>query len=281
MRAPLTAAVLAAACCTAIAAAPQAPVSSPVARLLAEARAAIGIGAGDAGPRSLRMTGTRWTSQVVGSDRTGVMRVLEQEHPLQILCVLSDGYLEIARHELFETRRGFRRDRSILQTMPLAPDVQTSTGSPPIDLAPFRRSLARLAAGMLARVDTLPGLVVTAAGPNAVRLDDGMNADPRALAATLEIDPATKLPARLVWRARTRVLQPGAILGNASGAMGAGPVGPDAPEETLTMAFGDRRDVDGYRLPFRITLSTRGITLEEMRFDRIDVNPALTDEDFR
>jgi hypothetical protein len=50
---------------------------------------------------------------------------------------------------------------------------------------------------------------------------------------------------------------------------------------TTITSFADRRDVDGYLLPHRITTTTAERVLETLMFDEMLVNPRLTDADFK
>jgi len=50
---------------------------------------------------------------------------------------------------------------------------------------------------------------------------------------------------------------------------------------TTITSFADRRDVDGYQLPYRVTTTTSELVLETLMFDEIVVNPPLTAADFR
>jgi hypothetical protein len=51
-------------------------------------------------------------------------------------------------------------------------------------------------------------------------------------------------------------------------------------DEMNTMSFADRRDADGLQLPFRITTTKAGRTIDDITLDQIRVNPPLGDEDF-
>ena len=50
---------------------------------------------------------------------------------------------------------------------------------------------------------------------------------------------------------------------------------------TTVTSFADRRDIDGYQLPHRITTTTAERVLETLMFDEVHVNPPLTDADFK
>lgn len=267
---------------TTTAASPQGSALSAAA-LLNSARQAIGIRPDRPSPRSLRITGTFVNTQGVQGDlRTGVTRVVDFVESIELLIAFPDRFVHIGRPEqhLTERRYGFDGTKGIQRSRALAPDVQTgSGGSPSREVVDFwRQEFARLAIGVLGRTDTLRRITVDRAGPRALRLRGSV--DPE---VTLELDPDTPVPVRLTWRQRMIVREPGSILrtGGTPASIGPGRLPSNTPEEAVTMTFADRRDVDGFMLPFRVTWMAKGVTLREMQFDRIEVNPTLTNEDFR
>jgi hypothetical protein len=52
-------------------------------------------------------------------------------------------------------------------------------------------------------------------------------------------------------------------------------------QEPTSVAFGDRRTVGGFDLPYLMTTTVGGRTLERVVFDEILVNPQLRKADFR
>ena len=50
---------------------------------------------------------------------------------------------------------------------------------------------------------------------------------------------------------------------------------------STVMSFANRRPVDGWDLPFRVTTQTPDRVLETLMFDEIDINPNLTERDFQ
>ena len=69
------------------------------------------------------------------------------------------------------------------------------------------------------------------------------------------VDGTTRLPAQIVYAA--------------------------ADSSPVTMTFGDRREVSGYSLPFRISIVQGSQTIEDLVFDEILVNPEIGKKDFR
>jgi hypothetical protein len=91
-------------------------------------------------------------------------------------------------------------------------------------------------------------------------------------AGTLELDPVSRLPARLRYDATVRLpAAPGEQL-----------TGPPAgiPAEVV-MEYIDRRPVGGLMLPHGIRTTAKGHILAELAFDVIVVNPPLTPKDFQ
>jgi hypothetical protein len=56
---------------------------------------------------------------------------------------------------------------------------------------------------------------------------------------------------------------------------------PGNPGAEETMTFEDRRDVEGLKLPFRITTTAGGRVIDSLTFDEIVVNPAMMKDDFK
>jgi len=67
-------------------------------------------------------------------------------------------------------------------------------------------------------------------------------------------DPATFMPSRITYT-------------NVSG-------------DEVAIAFSERRDTDGLKLPYRITTTNRGKIIDDLLLDHIAVNPELTKADF-
>ena len=72
--------------------------------------------------------------------------------------------------------------------------------------------------------------------------------------ATMTMDATTRMPIRLVY--------------------------PSTPKEE-TMTFEDRRDVSGLKIPFRITTTSGGRTIDELVFEQVLVNPEIAKADFQ
>lgn len=77
---------------------------------------------------------------------------------------------------------------------------------------------------------------------------------PSGFRARLTVDGITRMPAKLVY--------------------------PGSPQEE-TMTFEDRRDVNGFKLPFHITTSAGGRVIDELILDQVLVNPEIGKGDFK
>ena len=258
---------------TPISARPQTPSASAEA-LLAGAQAAVGIRPGGPTIRSLRLMGTRLSTQGLHADcREGIIRVSSNETAVEMRVGFPDRFLTTRAAGSANRGFGFVGDRPV--------------GAAAADSVPWlRATIARLMLGMIAQGDMLPDARITIAGPSAVLVEGGPEG-PAHVRDTLELDAATRLPLRLVRRTRMIVREPSAIIKRfdpsdpSCGGIGVGAVGADVPAETVTMTFEDRRDVGGFLLPHRITTSAKGVALQELTYKTIEVNPRFTDEDFQ
>jgi hypothetical protein len=254
------------------------PRSSAV---LARARAAIGVVPGGPGLRSVRLEGTQVTTQAVTMDqRAGVVRSTDLAYSLIVEAVLPDSYVVTTGRELADGD-GQRQFRDTLDRGRLTRATrQVGVGASPWEtresseaLAEARQvDFARLALGVFARADVLPAAVARDVSLNGVQVQATVGT--RSFTATLDLDPVTGLPTRQTWRTRMQVYPRNAILGRIGESDGgAGPVDPSTrPEVEVVMVFSDHRMVGGFRLPFRITRSSGGVVLAEMRFTKVEVN---------
>jgi hypothetical protein len=149
-----------------------------------------------------------------------------------------------------------------------------------------RLNANRLLLGVMAQA-IFPGDVLsrTLVGADAVRFEGGAPGRFH-FTGTLDLDPTTRMPVRFRHRARVNPREPGTVIrrfepGAPPPGLGPGPADNSVPEAEVTMAFEDRRDVDGFLLPFRVTSSAKGVVLEVLTFDAIAVNPRFSDDDFR
>ena len=118
-----------------------------------------------------------------------------------------------------------------------------------------RAQLTRLLLGAAAIVVADERVDIRAAGDEAFPDTRALDVTARSWSLRYVMDAASALPLRLVYFAPQR--------------------------GTTITSFADRRDVDGYLLPHRITTTTAERVLETLMFDEMMVNPALTDADFK
>jgi hypothetical protein len=215
----------------------------------------------------------------------------DTEEPLELRVALPDRFLQISLLRMmsasFESRMGFVADRTISSSNGKPTD-------PPGQSVYVRKTAAELLLMLLARTESWGGLTLEALGPGTLSVKglDGY-------AARLEFDPATHRLQKLTYRQRRQVRPRNTILrrdeilakakergeaGSRSGGAGsaAGMAG-DLPEIDIAITFHDHRRIDGILLPHRITTTAveANALLWELRFEKIAVNPPLTDADFK
>jgi hypothetical protein len=130
-----------------------------------------------------------------------------------------------------------------------------SDGRPADRLKLERAQLTRLLLGAAAIVVADERVDIRAAGEEAFPDTRALDLTTRSWSVRYVMDAASALPLRLVYFAPQR--------------------------GTTITSFADRRDVDGYLLPHRITTTTAERVLETLMLDEMMVNPRLTDADFK
>lgn len=186
---------------------------------------------------------------------------------LEIRVLLPDHYLRIDLTETIERRAGFSGETVLNAIQPRKPDVNVGGSWGPEQVKIERHAIARLILGLLARTDMVQGLRPAAASGDSITLEasDGFK-------ATLDVEASTHVPLRLRYRAAVRFPPP-------AGQPMMGP--PPSTDAEVTVAFSERRPVEGVSLAHRITTTARDLTLADLRFHRIVVNPGLRPEDFK
>lgn len=227
---------------------------------LALARTAIGLRAGQADVRSLRLTGTV-TEGFNGA--TGEFGVLSG--PIELRLLAPDRFLRIKqwriKDDVVETRQGFRGDAAI-----------NSRSPEDADAARYHAVFLRLGLGLVLWTDTLQGLEVSVVDGQPYSLQFTGAGEWQAI---VDFDETTRLPRRL--RYTTRRMFPGRP--SAAGQRGAA-LAPVMRTAEVVWTLDDHREAGGLMLPHRITEVAGGVTFSVMQFDRIDVNPPLTEADF-
>jgi hypothetical protein len=225
--------------------------------LLKGARAAIGGESKLATVRSLAFQGH--TRTLVGS--TGK---LSDPQVLDIRILLPDNYLRVENHDWYETRSGFAASELLNSAKAIAPGSTFGASYGPEQITIERVTFVRLMLGMLAQTTTIIPLTLRHASAATAELGG-----PDGFSAFLDFDAKTRLPARLRYTGPVHFPQPGSTM-------------PPAPQQAeIVWTFDDRRDVSGLKLPHRITRTSRDVTLEEMVFKTVRVNPPLSPNDFK
>lgn len=231
---------------------------SPPEAALASVREALG-GAHVAEVKSLLLQGESQALNLANSQ-------MSPPTLLEIRVLLPEHYLRIDMTQTIERRAGFSGETVLNAIKPLKPDVNVSGSWGPEQIKTERYTIARLILGLLARTDMLQGLRPAAANANSIAFEA-----PDGFAATLELDPSTRVPVRLRYRSFVRFPPP-------AGQPIMGP--PPGTDADVTIAFSERRAVGGVLLPHRITTTAREFTLSDLRFHKIVVNPEFAREDF-
>ena len=231
-----------------------AQTAPPAGDLLASAEKAV---RGAAAPiRTLDITGR--CRILIGS--TGK---LSDPRPLTIRILPPDHYRRTVTNDASESVYGFAGSTLLNALRALRPGDSFGASYGPEQVGIERAWLARFMLGTTAArlqpvraVRTLSTTSVEAAG------DDGF-------LAQVDLDPETRLPLRVRHVGDVRFPLPGSTA-------------PPAPEKAeIVWAFEQRRPVNGAQLPHRVVRSARGVTLEEMELERIQINSGLSAKDFQ
>lgn len=230
---------------------------------LARARQALGGEQRIAAIRSLAMSGVRNNATT---------------STIEYRMVFPDQFVRVEVNERlgYKAHTGFNGSTPILDRRPVTRAKDTffsGLAAPPDDHVDRQRmGLAQLLIGMLA--DSKHVLDVKYQPKDATTISV---TGPGNFSGTLELDAATGVPARFRYSGEVHVPELAAT--------------PDANSRRtkvfasrkgeITLTFEDRRDVNGVLLPHRILRTIPGQTLEELRLERIALNPQLDAASFR
>lgn len=226
------------------------------------------------GVRTLVCGGTYWTSQAVSYEATG-NRVVELADPIEFQMALPDrvSRVEVIRPPGHGSTASFRTRSGFVGGM-----LITERPIPPADAAKLvadqQQTVTRLLAGAIGRFDTWPEIRLSRESATRLRVVGAGGFE-----AALEIDPVNHLPVRLTYRAHLSVLPPGRLFPR-SQAPEASARSSVADEVEVSMRFSDRRWIDGVNFPFRITTSAKGVDLNELRFDGVQINVPIDAAEF-
>lgn len=254
------------------------------AKILADARTALGGEEKLSAVRTLTTTGR--TRRVQGDNLVPI--------EFEILIELPDKYLrkdEIPAQESDPTTSGFNGPELLQIPPPAPPEPRPGAPAPPPGMfenmlkqraLAARQDFARLMLGMfatsfkaypltfrfIAQAEAPQGKanVLEATGENDFRI-------------RFFVDAATHLPIMVTWSAPAR--PPGPARGGPPPQAGTAPPQPASPATPATappeqrLYFADYRDVDGIKLPFRLRRGVGINTTEETTFDRFRVNTKI------
>jgi len=249
------------------------------ARVIADARAAIGGDAKLAAVKTVIVTGR--TRQVRGENLVPI--------EFEIQADLPDKFArrdEFPAQDAGPTVTGFNGDRYIQSPAPQPPPARPGGPPPPTpqqleavargQLAAAKQEFARLMLGLFAA--SYPSHPLTFAYVGQAEAPQG-RADvvdvkgPGDFVARLFVDAKTHLPIMLSWQGRpapARGRGPGGP-GRPGGPPPAPPAAPPPPVENR-LYFAEYRSFDGLQLPTRVRRAVAGETTEETTFDRFRIN---------
>jgi hypothetical protein len=263
------------------------------ARVLADARAALGGDDKLAAVKSLTTTGR--TRRVQGENLVPI--------EFEMLVELPDKYLrkdEIPAQESDPTTTGFNGDALLQIPQPTPPEPRPGMPAPPPGmfenmlkqrLVTARQDFARLMLGMFATSFKAYPLTFKYVGQA-----EAPQGKAHVLEATGEgnfkirffVDLETHLPIMVSWAAPGRPMPagrgvPGAPSSPGAPASAAPPASAPAPQASgpapsaseHRLYFSDYRDVDGIKLPFRLRRGVGTNTTEETTFDRFRINQKI------
>jgi hypothetical protein len=238
-------------------------------RRLQAAREALGGEARLKQIKTLILAGT-WQQLDVGSGR------LMPPKPYEVRLILPDHYLRLASSAFARLRAGFAGDRLIYEWKPGGPQVKMSIQVPDDQLSKEQAAGARLMLGLLAETQT--ALRLNAHAPSDARLSDTVDlSGPNGLAFALDLDGASHLPIRVRYRDLMSFPASGNTTQSGSTTVGTLP----APEPAeVTLSFEDRHQVEGVGLPSRVRQLARDVVFQDIRFEKISVNPSLSLQEF-
>ena len=234
--------------------------------LLKRAREAIG---GEEAIRRVRLLVIKGTMTAGFDAVTG--QPLSRPHTVELRIAPPDRYLQIEREPLLTRQSGFSGD-VLLNSVTSTGDMR-SGGHFPVDrvMKIERMRFAQLALGILADLATVFPLTPMPSN-NAVRASSVRVSGPDAFFGILDLDEGSGAPASLRFRSDLVFPRP---ITREERLAGIVPPLPAAEPTDIVMSFEDRRDVGGLRLPFRIRRTARGMTFEDIRVERVSVNPPL------
>jgi len=189
---------------------------------------------------------------------------LSAPRPIDIRILMPDRYLRTTIDGPSESRSGFAGSEVLNSIRALKPGDSFGGSWGPEQLGIERAWFARFLLGMLSHSTAAGRLDARRSSASSIELtgDNGF-------AAVLEFDDVTHLPVRVRHVGNVHFPVPGSTM-------------PPPPEKAeIVWTFQDRRRVAGLLLPHRVTRTARDVTLEDMRFESIDVDAPIDAGYFR
>ena len=193
---------------------------------------------------------------------------------VELLFLFPENYRQMLVNPSMMSYRGYSRDVPLLGAKALQANTHADAGTPAANFVDTQRVIAaRLAFGLLGDAGGILHVTATAAGVHTWHLSAND------FDCFLDLDPATGVPLRVRYTDMVAFLPP---YDPTQKQWRSSP--PERSE--VSIAFADRRLINGVQLPFRITTTARSLRTgrdnirEEIRFEHVRVNPPLTPADF-
>lgn len=189
---------------------------------------------------------------------------LSEPRPLSLRILMPDRFLRTVIDGPSESRFGFAGDQLLNAIRALKPGDSFGATYGPEQIGLERAWFARFMLGMLSQKTAVIRMDVRQSSAASIEVTGGDG-----FAAFLDFDEATRMPLRVRHHGNVHFPEPGSVA-------------PPPPQKAeIVWTFQDRREVAGLRLAHRVVRTARDVTLEEMQFEKILVNPPLTAKDFQ
>jgi hypothetical protein len=233
-----------------------APTSEALARL-DEVRRAVGGDRSIAAIKSLSLGGTlRIRNQYFG--RVPEARSEFQTVKFDIKILLPDHCLERQDYQIATHYTGFAGNTLLNRTVFPAGRVAPNSDSASM-IGAHRANCGYMVLFLTLRTDTVFPFEFREAGPDTLTFRS-----PEGIDIAVDVDAATNLPFRFRYDTPAPSMKAGT-----------------AEKLISVLEVGDYRDVGGWHLPHRLTLSRKDRLEMDRQLDTLEVNPPLTADDFR
>ncbi|CAN5800438.1 hypothetical protein BH18ACI5_BH18ACI5_13560 [soil metagenome] len=196
------------------------------------------------------------------------------EQPVEVRLQQPDRYLRLFSTAALLHYRGFNGNQILNSFKKLDPTAAAALSVRPADLELQRNAGSRLLVSLLGVPLAGVPVRVTAVSPGnqgavlRIEVTGGHQFD-------LTLD-SNSLPTAISYLTRARM--PSGADGPVSGAAHTLPAEQEMRMETRLL---DRRSVDGVSIPTRLVTQAQGVVFEDLRLEKIEINPIFTDAHFR